>query len=438
MENKLKISYYLKSGSFSLYPVIALLSFGYSEFDVKSKKKVYKPVRYYTPLKVDPDEWDYGNSKPLLKNQLQELSLFEKQAEDCYRQMQLNGEQITPDSFKNALDVKFGKKKEVDKMRIRMTDYIDDYILTSNEFKDSTKLYYETVKRKIEELEKKIGKPIYANEVDEDLYKIFEEFIRSKVSRHNSVWSNMKAFKAILNKIAKTFKIPMFNPAKELDNKDKIKSRVEDKVYLNFNQIQKLMRYKPKTAKLRNTKLIFLTLLFSGCRFSDVFKVKPEGHYNEQKESFYYAHFITQKGQKEVIIPILAPLMAAIKENGNKTAYPVPLWEFDQEIKELIRLCGIENDHSLTYMDSNGVKRFEKKPFYQFVSSHTGRRSFITNLINYVPITMLCKLTTHELKDNSIIFIYNKISLLDNALLFIRQLARVRIDYKSAFPFALV
>jgi len=93
---------------------------------------------------------------------------------------------------------------------------------------------------------------------------------------------------------------------------------------------------------------------------------------------------------------------------------------------------------SFTFTDAHGKKRFESKPMYQFVSSHIGRRSFVTNLINFVPITILTKITGHELKDKSIIFSYNKVSLIDNSAQFVRELQRVCRENSEHFVVELV
>ena len=78
-----------------------------------------------------------------------------------------------------------------------------------------------------------------------------------------------------------------------------------------------MIKYKPKDDKQRNVKLIMLTLLFTGCRYSDVARIKPEYYHDKDNESFYYARYITEKGRgKEVIVPILKPLMDAFIENG--------------------------------------------------------------------------------------------------------------------------
>jgi len=49
---KLKINFILKPGIEGETPVLAILNFGYKEFDVTKQTFIYKPLRFYTGIKV--------------------------------------------------------------------------------------------------------------------------------------------------------------------------------------------------------------------------------------------------------------------------------------------------------------------------------------------------------------------------------------------------
>lgn len=435
---QLKFSYSLKSVKEKLTSLVAKISFGYWVYDVKLGK-VYKPVRCFPGIKVDPQaDWDEKKHLPRSKAKLGEIAAFEKMVESVYRLMDDQEKEITNITFKVEIDLKLKRTVEVDRMRIRIVDFIEDHIETSD-LNEETIGKYEDTKERIKKFEKEIGKPLYATDVNSDIYLLYTEFIRNidTVKKNNTVVTYVKNLISALNKIARHYKIAVFNPSKELDKKDQIKATKEDKVYLTFDDIIKVIRHTPSTERLKNVRLIFLTLFFTGCRFGDVFKIKPEEFYKQGSEEFYYCRFLTDKNNKEVIIPILEPLMAEFRKNNGPAKF-THLSDFDLMIKDLIRDCGIDRHETLTVTNKKGHKEFDKRPFYQFVSSHTGRRSFITNLLNYVPIPILCKITTHELKDKSIIFIYDQTTLIQNAVLFVRHLLRATFDFKDAFPLKLV
>lgn len=435
---KLKINFALKTGVTGEIPVLAILNYGYKEFDVAKQKHIYKPLKYYTGIKVTNSNWNAQLKLPTLKSQLSELMNIEKQINDVFNALNVNGE-ITPTNLKNALDSKIKGVESESVKRIRIIDFIKTEIIDKTELNKGTRENYNTLRKQLVKLEKKMGKAVYTHEFDEQYYNTFIEQIREQNNRLNSVRNAYKSLRAVLRKIALKYKMKVFDLTLELPQSKKVSEiRKVDKVYLTYEQIQKLIKYEPENERYRNAKLIFLTLFFTGTRYSDVFKVQPEFHYSKNGIEFSYARFVTQKNNKEVIIPILKPLADAIKANGGKTAYRVHETQFNIDVKKIIELSGIKEEHTLSYTDSFGAVKFETKEFFKFVSSHTGRRSFVTNLINLIPVTILTKITSHELRDNSIIFSYNKISLLDNAVLFVRELMRLQETDKDHFTIKLV
>jgi hypothetical protein len=435
---KLKISYALKSGMKGEIPVIANLNFGYKEFDVLKNEFVYKPMRYYIGVKVNKDEWDQAGKKPYNKSKYAEILKIEEQIINIFKYLE-HKKDLTPDSFKDELDYKL-KGKEDSKVvhRLRIVDFIRDEIVKTKDIKAESLKPYTGLANKLELFEKKLGKEIYTNDLTEELYLQFIDVTKQKMNKINGVWGVQKTFKATINEIIRKYKIPLFNPSSDLAQKDKIQAVTADAVYLNFDHISQVIKYKPTSDKLKNTKLILLTLLFTGCRESDVYKIIPQEGQDSKGEKFLYARYFSQKTDTEIIVPILKPLEVAFKENKNNPPTQISQQKFNEYVKELIELAELDDEITISFVNSNGKKEFETKKFYEFVSSHIGRRSFVTNLINFVPITILTKITGHTLRDKSIIFGYNKISLLDNAIQFRKILRQSVVENPDHFPFKLV
>ena len=434
---KLKINFVLKAGIKGETPVIAIVNYGYKEYDVLSSKYVYKPLKYYTGIKVTPQEWDSVTKLPKTKSKQGDLINIEKTITEVFNYLKQSGE-VTNDLIKSELDVRLkGRSSEI-VSKVRIIDFIHSEIVPTPTLAKKTRERYITLANKLKAFEEVLGKPLYSNEFNEQVYSLFMEEARKTLKKQNSIWSVFKDLRATIRRIAKVYKLEVFVPTQEISTNDKVRSRVEDKVYFNMDHIKQIMEFEPETDQMKNTKLILLTLLFTGCRYSDVFKVKPEYTFEKDGLKFNYTRFVTKKTDAEVIIPILKPLQEALDANGGVLNYQCAESVFNSNVKKLIQQCGLEEEITLTYTDVYGKKRFETKPFYQFVSSHIGRRSFITNLINHIPITILTKITTHELKDNSIIFGYNKISLLENAALFIKELKRIQESDKEHFKFKMI
>lgn len=437
---KLKSSFVLKKYKGEERLIELHLNFGYKEYNALKDRYTYKPLRYYTGIRVNLNEWDKKNKVPYDSKKLGELLSLDQTAHDIYNYLSKSEKSITPELFREELDKAIKGKSNNVKSVVFVYDFIDQVIIGKNENRRShgTLKNFKKLLNKIEDFESENNIKVSSDNLNEELYLKFVEYLRAKLNRINSVWDMIKVLKAVLNEIRRKHKVDVFNPSEQLAKSNKITSRTEEKIYFTFDLIKKVIDYEPETESMRNTKLILLTLLFSGCRYSDVFKVRPEYEYDESGVQFRYARFIDQKTGRDIIVPILEPLEREYALNNGKTPYKISNAKFNEYVKDLCKLAKLTDEVKLSFMDSYGDTKYETKLFYQFVTSHIGRRSFITNLINYIPITILTKITGHSIKDKSIIFSYNKISLLDNAVLFMKELKRVTESNPDEFSLKLV
>lgn len=434
---KLKTSFVLKKYKDSEKQVMLYLSFGYKEFNTFTGEYKYKPLRYYTGISILDNEWDSSLKQPTNKKKLNELLSIEKTAHDIFGYLVNGKTAITPDSLRTELDEKL-KGKESAIQVIGIVKYIETIKLQSMGNRSlSTRKGYEDLANRLKNFEQKKGVILTTNNFDQSLFMNFMDETRNTFNRMNSVTSIYKKLRAVLNDISRRYKIKIFNPSIELANIDKPSSVKEEKIYLSFDQIQQIMNFEPQDKRAKNVKLIFMTLIFTGCRYSDVFKIAPEYEQSIDQVTFKYARYIDKKTKTDIIAPILYPLEQAYKLHGGLPK-KITLPAFNLAVKELAEEAGLTEMVKMSYTDANGNRKFEEKPLSKFVSSHTGRRSFITNLINFVPVTILSKITGHSLTNQNVIFGYNKISLIDNAVLFVKELKRVTENNPKEFPIRLV
>ncbi|MBI3238234.1 MAG: phage integrase SAM-like domain-containing protein, partial [Flavobacteriia bacterium] len=250
---KLKINFILKTGIEGEIPVLAIMNFGYKEFDITKQIYVYKPLRYYTGVKVNKSNWDSLHKLPKDKANRAILIQLEKQATEIFNYLSAH-ETVTPNRLKQELDIKIkGKQERAVITRVRIVDFILNDILSEQGIKPKTKESYKTLSNRIVDFEKKLGRPLFSHELTEELYNGFMETIRERSNRINTVWSIYKTLKSVLNRIARKYKLNnVFNPTKELSSKDKPRSVTEDKIYLRFDQIQEILNYEAPTEELAN------------------------------------------------------------------------------------------------------------------------------------------------------------------------------------------
>lgn len=434
-----KYSIYLKQTRNSLSPVMLQLSYGYKIFDPINNKAKYKPLIYDTGVKLNPNEWDNDEKQPRKAKDRVAVQRIIESAINTYKYLTAQMDVLPPEILKEELDVLLGRRKAKIES-IKLTDFIQSYILDKNiNMTSRTKSQYVVLKGKIESYESDRNISLSTSNLDKTKYLDFQQYVQSKHIKNNGVWGVMKNFKSSLNKLRSEFPhITVFNPSRELTSDQKIKLVYEEKVYLEYDKIQQIIDHTASSDKLKNVRLIFLTLIFSGCRYSDVHNVKPIKRYEDDSVAFNYSHFITEKGDgAEVVVPILKPLQEAIDEHG-EPPYPISEQKFNQYVKELCLEIGFNDETQLSYTSSKGGKKFESKLFYEFVSSHIGRRTFVTHLIDAVPITLLSKITGHSLSmDKDVIYKYDKKSALQRTVLFMKELKRVCNDRAEEFPIQL-
>lgn len=455
---KLTINFSLKSVTTNLRPIRAVISFGYKEHDVMSQKNVYKPVFTNTGLKATVEEWSNLDKNEKLKLQLDSI---EKKITTIYEGL-CETEEFSRDKFIDRLNFVILGKKPQDRVvkRIRLVDYIEQHILDAGKesrvkkqpiqetddskqkkppLKDGTFEGYNTLRKQLLKVEAELGKPIYSHEFDESHFDVFMAHVRANNNRINSVYFLFKNLRAVLNKIAAQFKVPVFNPTMAVPPSKRVRAVKTRKAIVKYDGIRQVLAFDPPE-RYKNTKLIFLTLYFSGVRYSDVFKVKPEKLYEGNGVSFSYCELVTKKGEKEVIIPILKPLEEAFTANGGKPAKKVHETQFNADIKVLLAMCGFNEDLTLPYIDSYGKKQFETKKHCEFISSHTGRRSFISTLRTKIPTIILSKITGHEFQEDSesVISDYDQLSLMDYVIEFAHELKRIQRTQKDYFGFQLI
>jgi integrase len=117
----------------------------------------------------------------------------------------------------------------------------------------------------------------------------------------------------------------------------------------------------------------FLLLAWTGCRFSDLEKVVK----TDIKDGFIT--FRQQKTKHKVTIP-LHPVVLDILEKYNYDLPPVITNQrFNEYIKDAAKMAEI-NAVETTTKTAGGKLTTEKFEKWEQISSHTGRRSFCTNM----------------------------------------------------------
>ena len=225
------------------------------------------------------------------------------------------------------------------------------------------------------------------DEINQKFYDKFVAFLQAKNFTQNSVGKHIRVFKLMMNEAQ----------AKGVCSIPSLQSVfygfIEDidTIYLNETELQQLKDTDfSKTPHLDRVRDWFLLLAWSGCRFSDLSKVAK----TDIKDGFIT--FRQQKTNNKVTIP-LHPVVTEILEKYN---YNLPTeisnQKFNEYIKEVCQKAEI-NSHETTTRTIGGKFTTETFEKWQLVTSHTGRRSFCTNMYKRgLPTLMIMSVSGHK------------------------------------------
>ena len=252
-------------------------------------------------------------------------------------------------------------------------------------------------------------KPITFECIDLDFYEKLVDYLALEYvqKRRKQLTKGLK-----LNTIGKTIKqlrIFLKNRSKrkvilpiDLDG-FKILEEEADAIYLTEAEIQRIysldLSKHPHLIKYRDL-LVFGCL--TGLRFSDFSTIGPQ----DVRENKLYKK--QEKSDHWVVVPLRPEAHVIFVHNFKRIIPRITNPDFNYYIKEVGKLASL--DETITFSHKRGNKDIvEVKPKYEWITSHTCRRSFCTNeFLAGTPVKLIMKVSGH--KKESDFYRYIKIS----------------------------
>ena len=389
-------------------------------------------IFHKSEITVKPSDWDpkaQAIKAKVLFNK-EERFKFDKSVNDrkaliveLYND-QLVKDDISSDWLENALDrrlnpTKYNTEQPDILQPVKVIQFVNQFVATAHLRKDkqtgrflsaNTKKQYVTTARHLKEFAEICKKEDFEfNEIDKKFYANFVEFLQKEIPvldkrgkpllnedgthklvkksfTQNSVGKYIRTLKVMLNEALREG----LNSNTDFTNFHVFSEEV-DNIYLDECELQKIKELDLKnTPHLDRVRDWFLLLSWTGCRFSDLEKISK----TDIKDGFIT--FRQQKTNTKVTIP-LHPVVSEILE---KYEYNMPEvisnQKFNDYIKEVGKLAGI-NDNEVVTKTIGGKLTSESLPKYELISSHTGRRSFCTNMYKRgLPTLMIMSISGHK------------------------------------------
>lgn len=160
---------------------------------------------------------------------------------------------------------------------------------------------------------------------------------------------------------------------------------ISQNAFLTEEELAKIMAYKPENENERYIKNSFLLGALTGARHSDYMA------FTEKNIKDGWLNYVSQKTKKEANVPANDYILKLIRE---KSRLSVEL--SDVAINNIIRrICAKSGITEEIQLYQKG--KYQIKPKYEFLASHSSRRSFATNLyLRGADIYQIMKLMGHS------------------------------------------
>ena len=151
-------------------------------------------------------------------------------------------------------------------------------------------------------------------------------------------------------------------------------------IFLSDEEIAKIyqLTLTEKNEKYDKYRDMFLIGCYTGLRVSDYTQLKKE-YFKTTKEGNSVIDIITQKTGKKISLPIFYDELNQIAEKYQYNFPKVSAQKINENIKIIARMAGITEE--ITYPSYKGGKKVQlSAEKCDLISTHTGRRSAVTNL----------------------------------------------------------
>lgn len=363
-------------------------------------------IKYRTNYKILPKSWDFEKErlKPSASGALEFNVELNNLANCCTREAMRKKETnqfLSKEDYKQIVqdcidrDNAVNSEISISHLKTQFLSYKSNFV------KEGTLKEYRTVFKGLEDFEKHKGTKLILREMDGKFLDQFEVFLSRKKNTNDGDKEGL--LNDTIHKYISTLKVflkwcndndYLVHPDVFKTQKTNFKKKAYNEIIaLSESEIQKLMNHdlsdRPSLERVRD---LFCLLCYTGQRFEDLINLDPKDIKNNAWD------FISVKVKKRVIVPFEG-YIAPAKDILERIGYSVPKisnQKFNEYIKTVGKLAGMDEIIKITRYSGKQKLVIEKRK-YDFLSSHVGRRSMVTNLLSRnVPITLVQKLTAHS------------------------------------------
>lgn len=250
---------------------------------------------------------------------------------------------------------------------------------------------YNTTLKRLEEFEAKQDNKIKTKNINLDFHKEFTSFLVN--DKKYTSGTLIEKYISQIKGFAKEAKIQGYETSLDIESHKFTFKRDETlDTYLNENEINKVFNLDlSNNERYDDVRDLFIVGVWTGLRISDLKRINEFEISNEKIKIV-----ATEKNDKSVEIPI-HPQLKSILEKRNLVMPELSEQKFNLYIKEICKAAGII-ESTLGRIKDPKINRKVKGyyPKYKLISSHTCRRSFVTNHYGKIDDVTLMSISTHK------------------------------------------
>jgi site-specific recombinase XerD len=352
-----------------------------------------KKFKISTKIKVKKKNWGKGK---LIKGKASEVneinSILQGYKDDI--------NEILREAIFNKKEYSVTVVERKFRMKIGEVSTGNEFYRIFNEFMENAKetkahgtiLNYNATLTRLKGYSEYLGEGITFELINQSFYEGFINYlIKEQNSLNNTVGRHIKVLKVFLNYckkmeiISSNFNLSGFKVFKE----------EADIIYLTEDELFKIMNLEGLTKSLEQVRDNFCFGCFTGLRFSDIAKINK----SNIKENFI--EIKTEKTRDSLKIPLNQHAKNLLRKYSTMNEErPLPPTISNQKtneyLKEIAELAEIDEVIEMEKF-SGSKKIIIKKPKYNFVTSHTARRTFVTlSLEKGIRAEVVMNITGHK------------------------------------------
>ncbi len=390
-----KVKFYLHAPNVNTpTPIMMVFNYGYKLTEQGKEERKYQRLKLAVGWSIHPKDWSQEfqrippGSRHSQKIQINaDISKVESKVLESFQYFRFQGIIPSPEQLK--LHILSGQPVQLYDVKTPIIEFVESYHADCD-FKYNTVKNYKRLINKLIAFQEKRKTILHFETMDASIFRSFFRFVADKpLAYKKRKWSTQT-----LNTLADYKKNlrKFFNEAKGKGIKvhtDYIRREFTpvylpaDAVYLTIDRIQQLINFDLAEAGrpgLQLTKELLIIGCYTALRNSDWGRI---GGIIQNGNGIPYLKVRTKKSGKRTVVslPVYAPLMDIYRQHGNRFPKPTSNQKFNESVKKLGKLMGWDEIVKVNVSRAFDAEedRIEEYPFYELLSSHTGRRSFATN-----------------------------------------------------------